>query len=449
MLITHQPLGSNHLKISVSLEPADYLPQVESEIRSLSKKISVPGFRPGKVPAGITRKMYGNAVLFEVLNRIVSDRLHAYVKEQQFHLFGEPIPVTTMQQQMDVETPTALVFDFEIGLVPDLQLPEPSSAHLVKRRLDVTDEMVDREVERLRLRYGHRTPVQTAAEGDVLVGQFTELDAEGQPAAGGVHASASFSLRRIKDPETAARLMQLKPEDSLTLNLLQAFGDDKEFLIHHLLQLDHDREAALQSPYRFSLTEIVRIEKAELNQEFFDRVFGAGRVTSEEHMRQWLRADLENDSSRSSVSRLHADLRNFLLEHTQMDLPEAFIRRLLDERREPDEPPLTDEQFPQALQQVKWEFIVSGIARQQQLEVTQEELQQEAQQEVLNYFGVPADFFASEPERLQRLTDSVLARPENRRRLHTRCLHRKVLEWYTAKTSITEQTVSEEEFFYH
>lgn len=449
MQVQHQPLGGNHLKISVSLEPSDYLPQVEAEIKALSKKIVVHGFRPGRVPPGVTRKLYGNAVLAEALNRLVSEQVNNFLRDQKLNTFGEPLPLSALQNSPDLEAPQAYVFDFEVGLYPEITLPEPTAAHFVRWRLEVTEEMLDREVDRLRRRFGHRQHPQMAEGGDALVATFEEVDEQDNPVPGGIQSLASFGLQRIKDADIAARLSAAGIGNAVTVNLRQAFGDDKEFLLHHVLNLDHDREEALDKKFRITLNDIIRVEKAELNQNFFDRMFGEGRINSEEQMRALLRAEMAADFERSAQARLHADIRNYLIDHTGMQLPEAYLRRLLDERREAEEPPLNDERFAAALRQIKWEFIASALAGQQQLEVTDEEIADEARQEVLHYFGVTADYFASDPARLQQLAASVTAKPENRRRLHTRCLHRKVLDWFAGQAQITEQTTSEEEFFYH
>ncbi|MCS6991805.1 MAG: trigger factor [Chitinophagales bacterium] len=449
MRITHQPLGAHHLKLTVWIDPPDYLPKVENELRSLSKKISVPGFRPGKVPVAITRKLYGNSVLVETLNRLVSEQISAFLKHQQLDVFGEPLPLNNGEQAINIEAPIAYVFDFEIGLRPSMQLPDPGQATFVRKHIQITQAMVDREVERLRQRYGRRIRPDQAEPTDVLVGIFEELDDSSQPRPDGVRSSASFRLQDVKDPQLAQSLAALQVNESVTLYLPSAFGADREFLLHRLLQLDHEQEAVLERPFRFTLSDLIRIEKAELNQDFFDRVFGQGRVTSIEQMRELLRADLEKDFAETTQSRLQADVRDFLIEHTGMELPEAYIRRLLNERRQAEEPALSDEHFAVALRQVKWEFIMSELAHRHQLQVSEDELQLEARREVLQYLGIPADYFVSEPERLQRLIDSVLSRKETRQRLHTRCLNRKVIEWFLQQASVADQLVAEEEFFYH
>jgi len=184
--ITQEQVGENHLKLVVNLEPQDYLGKVDEEIKSMSKKITMDGFRPGKVPQGLLKKKYGDAVLAEELNKMISDSLSSYIKEKELKVFGDPIPVAVKDNRIDVRRPEAYSFGFELGLLPSFELPSLEAKIFSKKVLKITDEVIGEEMDRLRSRYGEREYPDVAGEEDILIGSFEELNEYGTVKEGGI-----------------------------------------------------------------------------------------------------------------------------------------------------------------------------------------------------------------------------------------------------------------------
>ena len=449
MNITQEKINPNHLKVVVNLEPADYSGKVDDEIKTLSRKISIDGFRPGKVPAGITKKLYGNSILADELNKIISDSLSNYIREQELKVFGQPLPFEAKQQQIDVQKPDAYAFGFEIGIMPDFEVPALESKTFEKKVLAVTDEMINEEVDRLRSRFGEREYPELAGDEDILTGKFEELDENASTKENGINSASSFSLKAIKDPIARQQLMSLKKEEATDINIRSAFGNDEEMIIHHILRTDHHAAEHMNDRFRFSLKNIIHVNPAELNQELFNKIYGEGLVTSEEQMKEKIRDDMNREYQTFANSKLDREIQDALIDEIKVELPNEFLRRLLDENREEGNPSMDDQQFESSLKQIKWDLISDKLIHSNELAVTDEEMAAEAMKDVVSYFGGSSSYFQGNPDSLNNLVDSLLKDEKNASRLRSRVLNEKLQALLRGKIKTEEKTVDEHEFFHH
>ncbi|MFI5135113.1 MAG: trigger factor [Chitinophagales bacterium] len=449
MNITQEQVSANHLKLIVNLDPTDYSGKVDEEIKTLSKKISLHGFRPGKVPPGITRKLYGNTILADELNKIISESLTGYIKEHELKVFGQPLPFQARQQQIDVQTPDTYSFGFELGIMPDFEIASLEKKSFERKMLAVTDEMINEEIDRLRSRFGEREYPETAGDEDILAGKFEELDENSSVKENGINSTSSFSLKVIKDPVEKEQLKSLKKEESTAVNIRSAFGNDEEIIIHHILHTDHHAAENMGDRFRFSLQNIIHVKPAEINHELFDKIYGEGKITSEEQMREKIQEEMKKDYDSFTNSKLDREIQNYLISETPIELPKEFLRRLLDENQEKESAPLNDEQFESSLRQVKWDLISEKLILENKLEANEDEMKQEAIKDVINYFGVSSSYFNENPDSLSKLVDSLLKDENNASRIRSRALNQKLHDLLRNKVQVEEKIVDEHEFFHH
>ncbi len=448
MNITQENVADNHYKLLVDIDPQDYLTKVDEEIKSLSKKIAIDGFRPGKVPAGIARKMYGNSVLAEELNKLLSDSVNNFIKEKELKVIGQPLPFTAKSQSIDIKNPTVYTFGFEVGTFPDFELPAVEGKSFTRKILEVSDEKINEEIERLRSRQGKREYPESSIDGDVLIGDWKELDEQGIIKEEGISGASSFSLNLVKDDVSKNVLLNLKKEESTDLNIKTVFGNDDELIIHHILHTDHNKAENMNDRFRFNLKNIVRVEKAELNNEFFDKVYGEGKIADENQMKEKIREDLSTEYNNYSFSKLDREIQDYLLAETKMKLPVDFLFRLMNETREKDKPEMTDQQLAQSIEQIKWDLIFEQLAKNYDTQVTDDEMKNEAKKDVISYFG-DASYFDQNPGSLDNIIDSVLKDPNSSSRLRAKVLNEKLFVVLKEKVLIEEKKVEEHEFFHH
>ncbi|MCH5683189.1 trigger factor family protein [Niabella sp. W65] len=185
--ITKEPIGQLHEKISVKIDKADYFPSFEKSLKEYSKKASIQGFRPGKVPAGLIKKMYGPSLFTDEILKSVDKELINHLQTEKTEIFAQPLPMEMDVPAFDLNNPGEYTFNFEIGLKPEFELADLSKADITGYNIDITDEMLNEEVERLQNRYGNMTDKE-AVDGanNVINVTFEEVDAEGNTVEGGI-----------------------------------------------------------------------------------------------------------------------------------------------------------------------------------------------------------------------------------------------------------------------
>ena len=198
MNVTEEQITTNHHRLLIDVKPEDYLSKVDEELKALSKRIQLDGFRKGKVPIGITRKFYGNAVLADELNKMVNDAANNFIKEKEWKLIGQPVPYKVKDQTIDIAQPDSYIFGFEAGVIPDFILPDLKSKNFTKEKVIVTEKMIDDEIERLKSVYGDRTYPEQSQETDALSGEWRELNENGEEKENGISSSSSFRSMRLK-----------------------------------------------------------------------------------------------------------------------------------------------------------------------------------------------------------------------------------------------------------
>ncbi|MGB3074411.1 MAG: trigger factor [Chitinophagales bacterium] len=448
MNITQEQMNDNHLKLVVNVNPEDYATKLEGEIKSLSKKMSINGFRPGKVPVGMAKKLYGNSVLAEQLDKLLNDSVLNYIKENDLKVLGQPIPFEVHQQQLDVNSLQAYDFGFELGLIPPFELPALDGRTMDKKVLLISEEMITEEMERVRSMQGERSYPEAVGEEDILYGEWKELDENGEIRENGISATSSFSMKLVKDDVTRQILLNLKKKESSDIAIKNAFGNNMELIIHNILKTNHHAAENMNERFRFTLININHVEKANVDQSFFDKVYGEDVVHSEVEWRDRIKSDLTSEYEKYSTSKFDRDIQDTLITETNMDLPVDFLKKLINSNQQADAADLDDQQMVQALQQVKWDLIHDKLVRDNSISITREELVDRAKKDIANYYGGSAAF-ENDPGALDRLGDSLLNDEKYVARMRDQVLNDKIFDLLKAKIIPVEKPVNEHEFFNH
>jgi trigger factor len=443
--VTEEQITANHHRLLIDVKPEDYLPKVDEELKALSKRVQLDGFRKGKVPVGITRKFYGNAVLADELNKMVNDAANNFIKEKEWKLIGQLLPYKVKDQTIDIAQPDSYIFGFEAGIIPDFAMPDLKSKNFTKEKVIVTEKMIGDEIERLKSAYGERTYPDEAQETDVLSGELRELNENGEEKENGISGSSSFALDAIRDAAIKSQLLNLKKDESVSFSIHSAF-ENEEMIVHNILKIDHETAHGMSDSFRFTLKSIIHIEKANADQQLFDKVFGKGAIETEHDFRQKIKEELETQFDRVAVSRLKNEVQSFVLSNAAIDLPSGFLVKYFEENRKEGEQPLDEDGVQHEMVHIKWNLVAGKVQQEQHLEIKDEELRDEAEKDIRAYFRSDV-YFQDRPEELKNLVGTVLKDEKSASRLYSRLLDEKVWSWMLNEINTDSKEVSEEEFY--
>jgi trigger factor len=434
--------------LSVSLKKEEYEKQINDAIKKVAKQIVIKGFRPGMAPLGLVKKMHGNAILIEEVNKLLNDKVFNYIRENNLDILGQPMPSSDQPfLDLTVDNIKDIDFKYEIGLAPAVNFDFLTTQSAFKKyKVKVEENMIDDEVSRLQSRFASYEYPENVEEKDVLMFTIEELDEQGNIKEAGVSAVSSLSIEMFKETARPAILALTKHTDT-TLNIWEALDREVDAIKKHVLNLKpEDSEKEIGNSFKFTLTNITRSKSAEINDEFFKKVYGEGGVQSETEMRDLIKADLENYFDGQSDSFLINDLHKFLMENISMELPDAFMKRWIKTVNEKE---ITDEQiendYPQFAKQIRWNLIVKKVVNEQQLSVSKEELYSYVKsQTIAQMYGYGMKNIGD--EWIDQFVDKQMKDKKYVEQMSERILDDKALQYIKTQVKLSDQLVTFDEF---
>ncbi|HTJ12145.1 MAG TPA: trigger factor [Dinghuibacter sp.] len=441
--ITRENIGLLNDKLTVRVEKEDYLSSFEKTLKQYSKSANIPGFRKGMVPAGVIKRMHGPAIFKDEVVKTVEKELGRYMTEEKPEIFAQPLPLEIDAPRLDMNQPAEYTFQFEIGLKPNPAI-DLGKIKATRYEIDVTDEMIQTEVDRLRNRFGKVVDKEESdTDEDILNLTFVESDAEGNPLEGAPTKEIPLTVKYFKDPATA---LGKKPGDKIVVQLGNAFDDkEQEFLVKDL-NLDPHDPAELERYWALTVTKVGRLEKRDLGEDFYNEVYPGQGITTETALREKIASEIRLYWERQTRDFLHHELYHQLLDKTQFELPEAFLKRWLQVGGEkPKSAEEVEEEFPTFKSQLRWTLISDHLIRENHLDVTPEELREYMRQQVLGYFG-QMNLGDGNMEWIDSYVDRMTKDEQQVESAYRRIVTEKMFNWAEGEVSLTPKTIGLEEF---
>ena len=273
MNIKQDKIDNLNSVLTVKINPEDYKERVEKAIKAQAKKAKLPGFRPGMVPAGHIKKMYGKNILVDEINTILNDALSNYISENKIEVLGQPLPKIDDSKDFNWDFTDEFEFIYELGIAPEFELTFSSKDKLTYHQVKVDKDTLASRIKNLRKSYGKMSNPDVSADDDVIYADLNQIAADGSVFEGGISNTASVRLDQVEDSKIKKSLIGLKKDDEVVLDIQKAF-DSNATIIAKLLNISEEDAQEIKSNFKLSVKNINRVEEGDLNQEFFDKIFG-------------------------------------------------------------------------------------------------------------------------------------------------------------------------------
>ena len=443
MNISKNEVDALNLVVNIEITPEDYQEKVNGVLQNYRKSANIPGFRPGKVPMGLIKKQYGKAVLIDEINKMLQDAIYNYIQEEKLNILGNPLPIE--QEELDFDTPGTYSFGFELGLSPEFEVKISKKNKIKGVKVTADAKVLDTYMEDIRGRYGKMsTPEKPAAE-DMYHGSFTEVDAEGAVVDGGiVKEDAQFMGTNLKTKKAQGDLAKTSMGSTVAFDANKSFG--KGYNVAGLLGVTDAQLEASTGSFEFKLTNISRMEPAELNQEFFDKVYGEGAVTSEEEMRARMKEEAERMYQNEADQYFLNNVAEYLLDKTKFDLPIAFLKKWMQTS---GEKPLTAEEveadWEKTEKGLRYQLIENAVITAAEIKVSREDLLDHTVGMVKAQFQQYGQQVMDD-EMLKGIAENALKNEEEVRRISDQVYNAKLLAHYKESFKVEEKEVTYDEF---
>ncbi len=443
MNITFEKTGNVTGVLTLNIEKADYEGNVKKGLQAAQKKVQMPGFRPGHVPAGMVKKMYGTQIKAEEVQKLISEKLYAYIQENNLDVLGEPI---AHDDQVDIEKDDNFVLHFDLGLSPEMNVELSSNDTVDYYDINVTEEMVDAQVKRMAQQAGHPENVQSYEERDILRGILAQLDENGQPVEGGIVVeSASLMPTYFKNDEQKALFNGAKVNDILVINPSKAYeGNEAE--VSSLLKVKKDEVAQYTGDFSFQVNEISRFVPAEINQEFFNAVFGEGAVEGEEAFRAKVKEGIQSQHVLDSDYKFLLDLRAYCEAKVgEVEFPNEVLKKVMLNNNKEKGEAYVEEHFEASINELKWHLIKEKLVKANDIKLEQADVKAAAVEAARMQFAqygmnnVPAEY-------LENYAEEMLKNKQQAQSLIERSIETKLVAALKNVLNLNHKAVSAEEF---
>lgn len=433
--------------IELNVKKEDYQAKVENALKTFRKKASLPGFRPGHVPMGMIKKMYGQSILADEINKMVGEELYKYIQDNKLNVLGEPLPNEEKQKEIDFDQAEDFDFFFDLALAPEISISLSKKDKIAYYNIDVDKELLEKQIGSYKANYGKYEKIEEEAKDtDMIRGVISELDENGQIKEGGIKVEEGVIMPSyIKDKEEQKKFSGVKAGAIVTFNPGKAYeGNEAE--LASLLHLKKEELTSLPAEFSFEVKEITRYKEAELNQELFDKVFGKDNVKTEQEFEDKVKAAIQEQFAPDSDYKFLVDAKELLFKKAgDVTFPAQFLKRWMlasDKNKNAQE---LDESFPKIEEDLKFHLIKEQIAKDNDIKLEQEDMKavamQAAQAQFAQYgmMGLPI-------EMIENYANDMLKNEENARNLFDRAMEKKITEVLKDKLSVDEKTVTLDEF---
>lgn len=435
MEITLDKHSVNQASIKIKLSEADYQAKVEAKLKDHARKANIKGFRPGKAPISMVKNMYGTSVLVEEINSILGESLNGYLKEQTFKILGDPLPVAKQEDTIDWKTQKEFDFEYKIGFVDGIDLPL-DKIKATKYSIKVDQKLMDETLENLVSQYGNSTNPEVSEATDSIYGDLASTATE-------FKKSVSLDLTKITK-KLAEKFTSISKDAVIEFEDKDVKKDQWE----EAFGLDAEETDQASGELTFTVKNINRTEKAEMNQEFFDKIFGPDLVSTEEEFMAKVKETLQGNYDRESKVFTEEELKKELTSKAKIDLPETFLKEwLLEANKGKVTLEDVEKEFPLYAKQLTWSLISNHLATENKIQAEHEEVLEKTKQMVREQFA-SSGLGSQMEDSMDMFVDNYLKGEEGQNYMNmlTSVQNDKVLSFVENQIKLNEKEISIDEF---
>lgn len=445
MNITQESTGDLTAIIKIQVGVDDYIDSVNKVLKDYQRKANIPGFRPGKVPFGMVKKMYGNAVIAEEMNKLISENLTSYITDNKIEILGNPLPSKEKQEVNDFDSQEEFEFFFDIGIKPEFEVELSEKVKFDLHKIQADDKVIDKYIEDIRKRYGTSVNVEVSEINDIVYGDITELDENGETKVDGIGRNAPISIEFIKDKNIQKDFIGKISGDIITFNPIIAFDNETETAA--LLAIEKEKLSEIKNDFSFKISEIKRMQGAELNDELFAKVYPGHEINSEEELREKIKHDAEANFAVECEKMFFMDVVKKLIKETKISLPDDFMKRWILESSS-EKKQITEEQIESQYENytdsLKWQLIESQLLNDNNIKITEDDVKAHIKNLFAMYSGGMED--DGKNDYLDQIVGNYMNNKEEVGKIYDKLYEEKLTEIFKTSFKIKEKLISYEDF---
>ena len=445
MDIQFEKIGKVSGEITINMVKADYEANVNKALKDLGKKVQMPGFRPGHVPASLVKKMYGVQAKADEVNKLLQDSLFDFIKTKKINMLGEPLG-SDKQTPQDIEKQDDFTFIFDIAIAPKFKAELGEDDTIDYYDIEVSDDTITKQLGAMQQQAGHPESVDTYEDRDILRGTLAELDENGQPKEDGIVVETASLMPSYFQNDDQKKIFEgAKKNDVITFNPTTAYNEN-EAELSSLFKIERDDVKEHSGDFSFQVNEISRFVPASLDQEFFDKVFGKDEVKSEDEARTKIKESINELQKNDSDYKFLLDVRAYAENKVgTLEFPDELLKKIMKANNKDKDDKFIEDNYAKSIEELKWSLIKDQLAKANKIKVNDKDVKEAAIQAARFQFAqygmnnIPDEY-------LENYAQEMLKHQEQVNSLIERCVDQKLSEALKSVVKLNHKSISQEDF---
>ena len=436
MKITKTKISKIESTIHLVLEKKDYINQYESKLKELKKRANLKGFRPGMVPIQLLKKMYGKGVLFEELNKIVSNKINSYIKDEKIKIIGEPIPQGNKLEDTNIDNIENFDFDFKIGHLSNFKTESfTKKSKYTLHKIKVEKKIVDETIKNLQTQYANIENLKKVTNKSSVYGEISYDNKT---------KKTLLEIEELDNKETN-KIIGKSINDIISIDLLKLTKSNNE----KISQILGEKMETKNSPNKVSIKieNIIERSPAMINSELFDKLFGIGKIKTIKEFNNEIKKSLAANYLRESELLLNREIEKNLVSKYNIEVPTNYVKDWITKNNdEKTSKKLLTQQFEQYCNQIKWSYIVDDIVDKNSIKIENEEIISLAKHQIQNQ--LQGSGLQEVNQDINKFVDNYLKHNngENYLKIFNQLKSNKVFNLIKEKVSISEKSITFDKF---
>ena len=429
----NQPDALNY-QVTIDITPDDYAEALKKRLNEYRRRADIKGFRKGMAPMSLIQRLYGDQSLYEAVNRLVSEQLDNFIRDEKIRVVGEPLP-SEDQPQLEWKPGSDFTFKFDIAQTPELNFEVGEGDKIPYYEINVTEEAKKAMKAQMLQQYGSLQEGEKVGASDYIVADI----ANESHSVEGVYVSVS-NVAEIARPLFVGK----KAGEKITVDVNEAFENETDRA--SMLKVDKAKLAELDPVFTFTIVNVKTFVSAENNQETWDKMFGEGNVTSAEQFMEKVAERIRANHTQEANYRFGNDVRKYFIDKAELKLPEDFLKRWLvyaNEGKYTAEE--VEKEFPAFIEDFKWQLVRGYLMQKLGLKVEQKDIQEAAEGYVAYQYAMYG--MGNVPEDMIKSAARNVLEDENQvRRLEEQVEDNKTIGTIREKVTLQTKKISEDKF---
>ncbi|MBM3404875.1 MAG: trigger factor [Bacteroidetes bacterium] len=452
MKITKETTENLTATICMEVTPDDYTENVSKALKDLQRKANIPGFRPGKVPAGMIRKMYGKAVTAEEVNKLISGKLSKYLEEENLNTLGHPLGNPDKNKTIDFDLQDSFSFFFDIGLSPEVKVELDQNVEIPYYAIEVDDKTLENYIAEQRQRHGKYADGESVVANDMIHYEISEFE-NGNPKEGGIHHQSYFSTEKVQDKEQLNQLLGQMKGSKLMVDPAKLFTDPADRTRY--LGVKAERMESIGNEFELTVLDILHVEPAEMNEAFFETVFPGSNILTAEDFRLKVKAQLESSFRIEAEQAFLSACQKDTVKRANLPLPDEFLKRwLLESNEDKFSQEQVDAQYPLYADSLRWQIIENHLLKANEIKIDEDDVKEYVRGWMRNRFNVPVQDQVQDhdqvhehhPPDIELIVDRVMEDKEQVKKIYDELYDKRLIQLFKDKITLKEEQLGYEAF---